>query len=60
MALIVAVNQAVFAFAPAVLGILRDLAGSYTISFALAASLQLAAAAVVLLGRVSLRPKTLG
>jgi len=60
VALIVAVNQAVFAFAPAVLGILRDLAGDYTVSFALAATLQGVAAAVVLLGRVSLRPKTLG
>jgi cyanate permease len=60
VALIVAVNQALFAFAPAVLGILRDLAGSYTVSFALAATLQGAAAAVVLLGRASSRPKTLG
>ena len=60
VALIVAVNQAVFAFAPAVLGILRDLAGDYTISFALAATLEGLAAAAVLLGRVKLRLKTLG
>ena len=60
VALIVAVNQAVFAFAPAVLGILRDLAGSYTVSFALAATLQAAAAIVVLLGPIALRLKKPG
>ncbi|MBV9347160.1 MAG: MFS transporter [Pseudolabrys sp.] len=57
VALIVAVNQAVFAFSPAALGILRDFAGSYTASFAVATTLQLLAAAIVLLGRPRVRSR---
>lgn len=50
VALIVAINQAVFAFAPAALGILRDLAGNYVLAFALVAALQAISAAIVLMG----------
>lgn len=48
VALSVAINQAVFAFAPAVLGAIRDLEGGYLGPFALAAAIQLASAAVIL------------
>ena len=51
VALTVAVNQAVFAFAPAVLGCVRDFAGGYVWSFLLAAGIQLAAAGIILAGR---------
>lgn len=50
VALVVAINQAVFAFAPAILGSLRDFASSYTASFAIAAAIQIVAAGVVLIG----------
>jgi MFS transporter len=52
VALITAVNQAVFAFAPALLGVLREVSGSYLIPFLVAAGVQLVAACVVILGRV--------
>jgi len=51
VALITAINQAVFAFAPAVIGALRDLEGGYTIGFAVAALVQVAAAVTVLAHR---------
>jgi MFS family permease len=51
VALTVAINQAVFAFAPAVLGALRDLAGGYALPFTLAAMIQLSAAAIVVARR---------
>ncbi len=51
VALITAVNQAVFAFAPAVLGILRDISGSYLVAFLVAAAVELVAGCVVILGR---------
>jgi MFS family permease len=51
VALVVAINQAVFALAPAILGAVRDFASSYTASFAIAAAIQVAAAGVVLIGR---------
>lgn len=51
VALVTAVNQAGFAFAPAAFGALRDLAGGNTASMLAAALVQLAAAAVVLAGR---------
>ncbi|MBR0641927.1 MFS transporter [Plastoroseomonas hellenica] len=51
VALVTAVNQAAFAFAPAVFGALRDLAGGNTTSMLAAALVQVAAAAVVLAGR---------
>ncbi len=53
VALTVAINQAVFAFAPAVLGAVRDLAGTYVATFAVVAAIQLAAGLVVIL-----RPRT--
>jgi MFS family permease len=49
VALVIAINQAAFAFAPAVLGGLRDLGGGYGLPFAVAALIQLAAAAIVML-----------
>ena len=52
VALITAVNQAVFAFAPALLGVLREVSGSYLLPFLVAAAVQLVAACVVILGRV--------
>src|SRR5215470_13466508 len=51
VALVVAINQAVFALAPAILGAVRDFASSYTASFAIAVAIQVAAAGVVLIGR---------
>ena len=51
VALMVAINQAVFAFAPAVLGAVRDIASGYVWSFALAAAIQLAAAGIILVRR---------
>lgn len=51
VALTVGINQAVFAFAPAILGALRDLSGSYVMAFLGVAALQGLAAAAVALGR---------
>jgi MFS family permease len=51
VALIIAVNQAVFSFAPAVFGALHDLTGSYAAPLLLAMALHLIAAALVLIGR---------
>lgn len=51
VALVIAVNQAVFALAPAILGVVRDFASNYTASFTIAAIVQFAAAGIVLLGR---------
>jgi cyanate permease len=51
VALMTAVNQALFAFAPGVFGVLRDLTGSYGLPLALAAALQLAGAILILVGR---------
>jgi cyanate permease len=56
----VAFNQAVFALAPAVLGVLRDISTSYVVPFALAAAMQIVAALIVLIrpprrSRVDLR-----
>ncbi len=48
IALITAINQAVFALAPAVFGALRDLTGEYVVPFAVAAIAQIAAALIVL------------
>jgi cyanate permease len=55
VALVTAINQALFAFAPGVFGVLRDLMGNYTLPIAFAAALQLAAALLVLSGRVAAR-----
>ena len=47
VALVTAINQAVFAFAPAAFGALRDVSGSYTLVFSGAAVVQVIAAAAV-------------
>ena len=51
VALVTAINQAVFAMAPAVFGALRDASDSYSIPFALAAGAQVVAAVIVMIGR---------
>jgi predicted MFS family arabinose efflux permease len=51
VALIVAINQAVFAFAPAIVGAIRDATSSYVLAFSIIAGVQMLAATVVLLGR---------
>ena len=48
VALTVAINQAVFAFAPAILGLLRDIEGDYSAAFGVAAGIQLLAAIIVI------------
>ncbi len=51
VALVTAVNQAVFGTAPAIFGLLRDATDSYVLPFTLAAGTQLLAALVVVYGR---------
>jgi hypothetical protein len=51
VALVTAINQAVFVFAPAVFGWLRDGTSSYVAPFLIAAAAQVAGAGVVTLGR---------
>jgi predicted MFS family arabinose efflux permease len=51
VALATAVNQAVFATAPAIFGVLRDATNSYELPFMLAAAVQLLAAGLVTYGR---------
>jgi MFS family permease len=51
VALVVALNQAVYSFAPAIFGALHDLAGSYAAPLLLAIALHSAAAILVLTGR---------
>lgn len=51
VALVTAINQAVFAFAPGVLGALRDATGNYAAAFLVAAVIQVGAAVLVLAGR---------
>jgi hypothetical protein len=51
VALVTAINQAVFGFAPGIFGVLRDLSGEYAVPFAVAACVQLAAVLIVLTGR---------
>ena len=51
VALVTAVNQAVFAFAPAILGTLHEFSGTYALPFLTAAGIQLLAAVIVVLGR---------
>jgi predicted MFS family arabinose efflux permease len=52
VALTVAINQAVFAFAPAILGVLRDVENSYTAAFSVVAAIPLLAALIVASYRV--------
>ena len=51
VALVTAINQAVFAFAPAIFGILREVSGGYTVTFLTAAVVQVLAAVVAIAGR---------
>jgi predicted MFS family arabinose efflux permease len=51
VALVIATNQAVFAFAPAVFGWLHDLTTGYGAAFTLAAAVQATAAVVIAAGR---------
>ena len=51
VALVTAINQAVFAFAPAVFGWLHDLVGSYIAAFLAAVAAQAVAAAILIYGR---------
>jgi len=51
VALVTAVNQAVFAFAPLAFGLCHDLTGGYTVPFTAAAVFELAAGMIVLTGR---------
>lgn len=51
VALVVAINQAVFAFAPAVVGVFHDATSGYGLAFGIVACLQLVAAMLVLIGR---------
>jgi MFS family permease len=51
VALVIAINQAVFGFAPGVFGALHDLTGNYVAPLALAVALHLAATMLVLAGR---------
>ncbi|MBR1278787.1 MFS transporter [Bradyrhizobium sp. AUGA SZCCT0283] len=55
VALIIAINQGVFAFAPAIIGAMHDTTANYQLPFALIALIQLLAAAIILLGRRSTR-----
>jgi len=51
VALVIAINQAIFAFAPAILGTLRDYTGNYVVAFLIAAAAQAVAAAIIVYGR---------
>jgi cyanate permease len=58
VALVTAINQALFAFAPGVFGALRDFMGSYTLPIAFAAALQFGAAMLVISGRGAVQRAT--
>jgi cyanate permease len=51
VALVTAINQAVFAFAPVIFGGLRDATGAYPEAFLAGAMLQAVAAGIIVLGR---------
>ena len=53
VALVTAINQAVFAFAPVIFGGLRDATGAYPEAFLAGAVLQAVAAGIIVLGRES-------
>jgi cyanate permease len=55
VALIIAINQGVFAFAPAIIGMMHDTTADYQLPFAIIALIQLLAAVIILLGRRSIR-----
>jgi MFS family permease len=56
VSVVTATNQLAFAFAPAVIGILRDATGSYGVSLAVCAAADLVAAGVVAFGRPRASP----
>jgi predicted MFS family arabinose efflux permease len=58
VALIIAINQGVFAFAPAIIGAMRDTTADYQLPFTLIALIQLLAAVIILLGRSTHAPTT--
>lgn len=60
VALVTAINQAVFALAPAAFGVLRDASASYSVPFALAAGAEIVAAMIVLAGRADVPTQRLG
>jgi len=51
VALVTAVNQAVFAFAPVMFGLLREVSDGYAVPFIVAAAIQVIAGLVLILGR---------
>jgi MFS family permease len=51
VALVTAINQAIFAFAPAIFGGVRDVSGTYLEAFLAGAVLQVVAAGIIVLGR---------
>jgi hypothetical protein len=51
VALVVAINQAIFALSPAILGSLRQVSADYALSFATASVMQIMAALIILVGR---------
>jgi predicted MFS family arabinose efflux permease len=55
VALIIAINQGVFAFAPAIIGAMHDTTADYQLPFALIALIQLLATVIILLGWRSTR-----
>ena len=50
VALVTAINQMVFAFAPAIIGMLHELSSGYALAFGVAGGVQIVAAAIVLFG----------
>jgi len=60
ISLITAINQVTFAFGPGVIGVLRDLSGSYALPFYGCIALELMAAALIMIGgRASQRRSTI-
>jgi hypothetical protein len=51
IALVTAINQALFSLAPGLFGLLHDLAGGFGAPLLAALALQIASAAIVLIGR---------
>lgn len=51
-----AVTQVTYAFGPGVIGVLRDLTGSYTVPFIMCIALELSAAALIMMTRQPARP----
>jgi MFS family permease len=59
VALVVAINQSIFALSPAILGSLRQVSASYALSFAIVCVVQIMAALIILVGRtVVLNPQS--